>query len=203
MSRQPPREPEPGRSGPLWTAAAALSVLAGLVGVSFGIQALSLGRADTSSHLVVEAVAKLEHYHRSRTLMLVNGIRLSSVCIQGWEGRERVATVRLSDGVTLREVGDKLVSTGPLVEAEFELAGCPHALTKLLAETIRNGDAVRLSSTRYRGSPAYRVSFPGSAIKLSLVLPRRGGLPLALGFEGPSVKGSSRVGYGTAVALGG
>jgi transposase len=199
--RPPPRRPS-GRANLARTLASAATVIACLIGVSFGLQALSLVRADPTSKLAVEAVAKLEDYHDARARIVVNGIRLEAVCVQGWDGRRHVATVKLSDGHTLIEVGEKLVNSGPLAEGEFELAGCPRALTRLLADALRNGDPLRLAPTRFRGVRAYRLSFPGSSIKLSLVIPRRGGLPLALGFDGPLVRGSSQLGYGRDVADG-
>lgn len=203
MSVSRPSGPAPGRASLARTLLAAATVIAGLVGASFGLQALTLVRADSSSKIAVEAVAKLEEYQRARARIVVNGVRLDAVCVQGWKGRRRVAAVTLSDGNTLLEVGDKLLNDAPMSYGEFELAGCPRPLTKLLADVLRNGDPLRLAATRYRGAPAYRLSFPDSSVKLSLVLPRRGGLPLALSFDGPLVRGSSVLGYGQGVVGGG
>lgn len=161
------------------------------------MQVAVLGRPSRTSLLVSRVAFRLVHYHRSRATITIDGKHLSAVCTQEWEGRHRVAVVRLDNGQTLREIGGKLLHAGSLALDEFDLAGCPRPLTKWLADQLNTGKSIDVRPVRIDGRPVYAVSFPSSVPRLSLVVSRPGGLPTMLIITGRDIRATARVRYGT------
>jgi hypothetical protein len=174
-------------------AAASLAVI---VGTGFGVQAAVLGRPGRAPLLVIGVVSRLVAYRVSQAALTVDGKRLRAVCTQRWAGDERQAAVRIADGPVIVEVGTKLVNPSPLKDDEFELSGCPRALSRWLATQLNKGAPFEVKPTRFEGRRVYAIRFPSSPLKLKLYIPRRGGLPLALSVSGGGIRGTSRLRYG-------
>lgn len=181
----------------LRTLAAVFVTLAAVVGGGFALQVAVLGRPSSTSLLVARVAFKLVQYHRSRSTITINGKHLSAVCTQQWQGRHRVAVVRLDNGQILREIGNKLSQAGSLAIDEFDLAGCPRPLIKWLGDQLDTGKSIDVRPLRIDGKPVYAVSFPSSEPKLSLVVTRPGGLPTMLSITGGDIRATARVSYGT------
>jgi hypothetical protein len=180
----------------LRTLAVAALTLAAVVGAAFALQAGALGRESMDAVLVVKMVGRLEVYRGSQAAITLQGRRLNAVCVQTWRSGKRDATVRVAGGPTLRELGNKLVSTTPLAVDEFELAGCPHALAKYLVSLLNRGLPIVVSPTRVDGLKLDAVWFRGAALKLRIYVTRRGGFPVALGIHGGGLWGTSEVRFG-------
>jgi len=128
--------------------------------------------------------------------MTIGGSRLSAVCTQSWQHREREVRVGLGDGRTLIDNGTTLVPAGRLDIDEFDLAGCPRPLTRWLASQINRGAPLEVSATRVFGRRVYRLRFPTVRPELELYISRRGALPVALRLASGAIRGISELSYG-------
>jgi hypothetical protein len=186
------------RRASLTTLAVAAGTLALIAGSGFAIQAATLGRPGRGPDLVVSAVAHLVDYHGSTGTITIDGRSLTETCTQRWHRSDRVATVELGNGATLREVGTRLLDQGDVEVDEFELAGCPRPLTHWLATQLNRGRSPTVSPVVMFGERVYRVAFPGSRLKLDLYVSRRHCFPVGLRISGHGISGVSKLSYGQA-----
>jgi len=184
------------RRGLALTAAVAAATLAVIIGASFILQAAVLGRPDHNELVVVGTIAKLVAYRTSQAAITLERRTLTTVCVQRWQQRERIEAVKLGGGATIVELGQKVVPSGARAVGEFELAGCPHSLSKWLTTQLNHGTPLHIVRTRLAGRAVLAVSFARPARQLTVFLPRRGGLPLALRLSIDGLSGVSRLHYG-------
>ncbi len=188
------------RRATLTTLAVAIGMLALVAGVAFGLQAVTLGRQDRERLLVAATVGGLNAYHAANAVVTIGGHTFAERCTQTWVHRVRSDTV-VGGGEVLRELRNVLVHSGPVAVERFELAGCPRSLGAWIAMQLNHGGPLVVTPVRFAGKRLLLVSFPGSQMKLQLIVRRLGGLPVGLRFAGRTVHGQSRVSYPRAHAL--
>jgi hypothetical protein len=169
--------------------------LAAIFIAAFTIEALFFGRPSDATLFAVRVIGHLEDYHRSRAKMTVDGKRIGAVCTDHSHNRTRTASVHLTNGRTLLEIGNRLVRTENLLRTEFFLAGCPHPLTEWLATQVKQGD-VQVVAGRLDGRRLEMLRFPSATLKLEVFVRPSGGVPIALRLRVGSVYDISHVLYG-------
>jgi hypothetical protein len=179
------------------TFAIAVVALMGVVATSFVIQAVVLGRPSLDQRILVHAITKIDQYHVSRAAITISGTHLTAECRQHYGRSGHVETVNFSDAVTLVRRGDKLNQKGTRALDEFELAGCPRAVTGFLVDQLNQGRRIELIQTRVNGKPAYAVRVPSAKLPLELFITRPGGIPIKLAINGNGISGTSEVTYGS------
>jgi hypothetical protein len=174
----------------------AAATLAAVVGIGFTVQAVSLGRPDRGSLLVLRTVARLVAYQLSHSTMTIDGRQVRAVCRQSWPRSGRLSTVVVADGPTLTDSRASLAAHPGLGLAEFDLAGCPRSLARWLATQLNRGTPLQLKLVRLGATEAYAFAFASEPPRLQLYVGRRSGLPLALSVSTGVVRGASRLTYG-------
>lgn len=187
--------------GLVTTTAVAAVLVAGIVGVGFGIQAATLGKPDRGQLLVVHAIARMLPYQTSDAQIAINGTPLTTRCRTRWLDKRIRTIVHVAHGRTIEEIGRHLQDDTKQRFARFELAGCPRPLRKWMATQINMGTTIRVSDGLLDGMPVERLRFPGAALGLTVYLSRSSGLPVALRLVGPSINGFARLHYTERVTL--
>lgn len=173
----------------------AAATLAVIVGIAFGALAATLGRPARTDLLAVETIRTLEHYIASSATMTVDGKHHTTVCTQFWGHHGHVETVVVDHRRVLRMVGRHLLAKGKLALGEFELSGCPRALSAWLTSNLNEGNRISERPTRIDRRLVYELRIHPATLELTIFVTRADGLPVALAIGGRSLQGLSAVTY--------
>lgn len=173
---------------------ATAATLAVVVSAGFGVQAAALGRPTDGTRELIWTLSRLQRYHRSTSLMELDGRRYTSSCADRWFPHRRVANVVLGGGEVLPEVDDHLLRRGNLAASQFELAGCPRPLDVWLSTQLAQHGRVELLSAHGRRR-AFELLLPQAKPPVALVVGDRSHLPVEIELAGARDHGQSDVHY--------
>lgn len=177
---------------------AAAAALTAVVVVGFAVQAATFGRPSGASLRLLRTVDALVRYHLSRATIELHGKHFTTVCSGHWPPHRQVADVMLNDSAVISELGHRLAYAGPLVQAQFDLAGCPRPLRLWLSNQLARGAAVELKPAIADGVRVFAVRLPSATPRLELFIARSSGLPVKLALNGKRMRGASDISYGAA-----
>jgi hypothetical protein len=156
--------------------------------VGLAATAIGFGRAPAADRILISALQKLGHYRRDEATIETSGRIVHVSC----SDRRRRTTMVVDHRTRVRERDNHLVGRTSLAEQlEFDLSGCPAALSTRLANNLsRHGEIV---AATYRDG--YEVTLTRSHPELALLV-TRAGIPYELRLEGRRMRGTSRVDFG-------
>ena len=172
--------------------------MAMVVALGFALQATAFGRPSPAKLQLVRTLTLLGAYDHSRATIELGGRRFATVCSEGRVQRSRVADVVVDHWAVIPELGNRLQRTGPLVEGQFELTGCPRVLKRWLSSELVRGATVELRPAMADGVRAYDVRLPSASLHLEVFIARSSGLPVELVLNGKRLRGTGDVTYGAA-----
>ena len=163
-----------------------------LSGGEWALQAAALGRPPAAELELVRTLRALSVEHGSQATLELDGHSYREVCTQAWHPHRRVAQVVTAQLGVARQVGDHLVSSGPLDAGAFELAGCPRPLLRLLSSELARGATVQF----HRSSGVYELTLHPDVMPVDVFVAPSSGLPVRLSLDEGAVDGTSHVRYG-------
>jgi len=174
--------------------ATAAGLAALLAGAAFGLQAVTLPRPSPGQLIAAQTMRWLTGQHAVKSVALVRGRHVSSVCVNATigpfgrtrrrlhgslvvTGRRRLVETRFASfrlGSTLRE------QDGPLPAIRAVLAGCPRTLERRIGRFLDDRAPVHAKRVFLHGERMLRLSFRRRRIRLFLIVDPRTFAPVAV-----------------------
>lgn len=174
----------------LRTLAVAAGTLSLIGSGAWGLQAVSLARPSPAQLELVKTLHALTAFRGSNALLVVDGWKYRSSCVQHWYPGERVARV-------LFDPRDGAPSAGslPLGRAAFDLAGCPRPLAGWLASELVRGASVTFRKVVARGAVLREIEMHPRTIPIDIYVSGSDSLPVRLRLSATGLRASSVVHY--------
>jgi hypothetical protein len=173
------------------------TALLALIGVScWSVQAVALDRPSRAELELVLTLRSLKGLTGSWGTVQLDGRTYSAHCTQRWRRSVRIARVELDGLNVATEIGNHLVGRGPLLNGEFDLAGCPRPLAEWLARELVRGASVRFRTVESHGQRLRELVLDPRSLPLELYVAGSRSLPARLTLSTGAVRGTSVVHYG-------
>jgi len=178
----------------LASGATAAGLAALLAGAAFGLQAVALPRPTRGQLIAAKTLRWLNRQDAIKSVALVRGRPVSSVCINAIVGPLQTSRHRLKGSLLITgrrqlvetrfasfRVGSTLhEEDGPLPAIRAALAGCPRTLGRRIGRFLDDRAAVGVDRVALKGARLLRLSFRRGRSGLFLIVEARTFVPVAV-----------------------